>query len=78
MDQVGLLKKKKVKISSNQNNRLLKKNNGNIETINQKDLNILSSAKDSVRANMLVRAYRIRGHLISNLDPLGLQKERNI
>ena len=23
---------------------------------------------------MLVRAYRIRGHLISNLDPLGLQK----
>ena len=65
---------KKVKISSNQNNRLLKKNNGNIETINQKDLNILSSAKDSVRANMLVRAYRIRGHLISNLDPLGLQK----
>ena len=23
---------------------------------------------------MLVRAFRIRGHLISNLDPLGLQK----
>ena len=23
---------------------------------------------------MLVRAYRIRGHLISNLDPLGLLK----
>ena len=27
------------------------------------------SAKDSIRANTLMRAYRIRGHLISNLDP---------
>ena len=36
--------------------------------------NTLEAAKDSVRANMLVRAYRIRGHLISNLDPLELQK----
>ena len=35
---------------------------------------VLEAAKDSVRANMLIRAYRIRGHLISNLDPLGLQK----
>ena len=30
------------------------------------------SAKNSIRAIMLVRAYRIRGHLIANLDPLGL------
>jgi len=36
--------------------------------------NILEAAKDSVRINTLVRAYRIRGHLISNLDPLGLLK----
>ncbi|WP_101065629.1 2-oxoglutarate dehydrogenase E1 component [Roseovarius salinarum] len=28
---------------------------------------------DSVRALMLIRAYRIRGHLIANLDPLGLR-----
>ena len=34
---------------------------------------LLEAAKNSVRANMLVRAYRIRGHLISNLDPLELQ-----
>ena len=27
---------------------------------------------DSVRALMLIRAYRIRGHRIANLDPLGL------
>jgi 2-oxoglutarate dehydrogenase E1 component len=33
------------------------------------------AAKDSVRAIMLIRAYRIRGHLIANLDPLGLQKK---
>jgi len=36
--------------------------------------NIIEAAKDSVRANMLVRAFRIRGHLISSLDPLGLQE----
>jgi 2-oxoglutarate dehydrogenase E1 component len=28
---------------------------------------------DSLRAIMLIRAYRIRGHLKANLDPLGLQ-----
>ena len=32
------------------------------------------NTKDSVRAIMLIRAYRIRGHLVSNLDPLGIQK----
>ncbi len=37
-------------------------------------LSLTDSAKESVRANMLVRAYRIRGHLISELDPLGLLK----
>ena len=31
--------------------------------------------KDSIRAIMLIRAYRIRGHLIANLDPLGIQKK---
>lgn len=28
---------------------------------------------DSIRALMLIRAYRVRGHLRANLDPLGLQ-----
>ena len=27
---------------------------------------------------MLIRAYRIRGHLIANLDPLSIQKKKNI
>jgi len=40
------------------------------------DLNsVKQSSKDSVRAIMLIRAYRIRGHLIANLDPLSLQKK---
>ncbi len=33
------------------------------------------ASKDSVRAIMLIRAYRIRGHLIANLDPLSIQKK---
>ena len=32
------------------------------------------SAKNSIRAIMLVRAFRIRGHLIANLDPLELME----
>ena len=36
---------------------------------------IKQASKDSVRAIMLIRAFRIRGHLIANLDPLSLQKK---
>ena len=32
------------------------------------------AARDSIRALMLVRAYRIRGHLVADLDPLGLMQ----
>ena len=31
---------------------------------------------DSIRALMMIRVYRVRGHLIANLDPLELQGER--
>ena len=37
---------------------------------------IKQASKDSVRAIMLIRAYRIRGHLIANLDPLSIQKKK--
>ncbi len=37
---------------------------------------IKEASKDSVRAIMLIRAYRIRGHLIANLDPLSIQKKQ--
>ena len=30
---------------------------------------------DSIRALMLIRAYRIRGHLVADLDPLGMRSE---
>jgi len=30
---------------------------------------------DSLRAVMLIRAYRIRGHLLANLDPLALEEK---
>jgi 2-oxoglutarate dehydrogenase E1 component len=32
------------------------------------------AADDSIRAMMLIRTYRVRGHLAANLDPLGLSK----
>jgi 2-oxoglutarate dehydrogenase E1 component len=35
---------------------------------------IHAAAKDSVRAIMMIRAYRIRGHLAANLDPLGIEQ----
>ena len=50
-----------------------KVNNGN--TIDLNSNSVKQASKDSVRAIMLVRAYRIRGHLIANLDPLSIQKK---
>ncbi len=53
----------------------------NNEVLGEKssELNLRSikeASKDSVRAIMLIRAYRIRGHLIANLDPLSIQKKK--
>jgi len=35
------------------------------------------AARDSVRAIMLIRAYRMRGHFHANLDPLGLEPNKD-
>jgi 2-oxoglutarate dehydrogenase E1 component len=35
---------------------------------------IAQAAQDSISAMMLIRTYRVRGHLAANLDPLGLLK----
>ncbi len=54
-----------------------KKNENYSEEIST-DLNlklVKQASQDSVRAIMLIRAYRIRGHLIANLDPLLIQKK---
>ena len=48
------------------------------EKVEKEEINsssIKQASQDSVRAIMLIRAYRIRGHLIANLDPLSLQKK---
>jgi 2-oxoglutarate dehydrogenase E1 component len=36
---------------------------------------IAAAALDSIRASTLIRTYRVRGHLLADLDPLGLTHE---
>ena len=38
---------------------------------------VQQATRDSVRALMLIRAYRMRGHLHANLDPLGLEPRKD-
>src|SRR5918993_145025 len=38
---------------------------------------VMQATRDSVRALMLIRAYRVRGHLHANLDPLNLEPRRD-
>jgi len=38
---------------------------------------VRATALDSLRALMMIRAYRVRGHLEARLDPLGLQLPRS-
>ena len=65
-------KKKTIKIKNIEKLKSEKKK----ESVEELDFGTLEkAAQDSVRAIMLIRAYRIRGHLIANLDPLGLQKK---
>src|SRR4030088_1753644 len=35
------------------------------------------ATRDSIRALMLIRAYRMRGHFHAKLDPLGIEPPRN-
>jgi 2-oxoglutarate dehydrogenase E1 component len=60
--------KKVKKLKFKKNEQAEKNDEINSDTIKQ-------ASKDSVRAIMLIRAYRIRGHLIANLDPLSIQKQ---
>ncbi|MFN3945874.1 MAG: 2-oxoglutarate dehydrogenase E1 component [Allosphingosinicella sp.] len=38
------------------------------------DAEVQEAARDSIRAMMLIRTYRVRGHLAADLDPLGLAR----
>ena len=49
---------------------------GKIDSLNLESKDIKQATKDSVRSIMLIRAYRIRGHLIANLDPLSIQEKK--
>ena len=45
------------------------------DNLKNEDLKSLEQQKiDSIKAIALIRSYRIRGHLIANLDPLGMMK----
>jgi len=69
-------KKKKKRISIN--GEKLKTQTKKTTNVPEDLLGVKQSAKDSIRASTLMRAYRIRGHLLANLDPLGLlQREEH-
>ena len=38
-------------------------------------VDVLQSTRDSIRAIMMIRAYRMRGHLHADLDPLKLKQD---
>jgi 2-oxoglutarate dehydrogenase E1 component len=40
------------------------------------DDQIKRAVLDSIRALMIIRAYRIRGHLVADLDPLGMREDK--
>ena len=41
------------------------------------DADVMQATRDSVRAIMLIRAYRMRGHLYAKLDPLGIENAKD-
>jgi len=68
--------RKKTKINLYKNGEELENNDKELKHINIDASNIKQNSKDSIKASTLIRAYRIRGHLLANLDPLGLQKRQ--
>src|SRR3954468_10320855 len=50
------------------------KGNGQAATTIATVEQLRAATLDSIRALMLIRVYRVRGHLLANLDPLGLEK----
>ena len=45
------------------------------QSVEISDETIKRAVLDSLRALMLIRAYRIRGHLVADLDPLGMREQ---
>jgi 2-oxoglutarate dehydrogenase E1 component len=44
---------------------------------NLSSADVQQATRDSVRALMLIRAYRMRGHFHANLDPLGIEGQKD-
>ncbi len=55
--------------------KLKGKSDGSKSAISQSDLQ--QATRDSVRALMMIRAYRMRGHFHANLDPLNLEPRKD-
>ncbi|SVD17032.1 uncharacterized protein METZ01_LOCUS369886, partial [marine metagenome] len=67
--------KKKIKINIKQHEKESNIDLNNLKSSNDINNQILEKSKiDSIKAIALIRAYRIRGHLIANLDPLGMME----
>ncbi len=49
------------------------KKSSNAQSLMPNPQAVQAAIHDSIRAIMMVRAYRVRGHLIANLDPLGIE-----
>ncbi|VDC24550.1 2-oxoglutarate dehydrogenase E1 component [Pseudogemmobacter humi] len=43
--------------------------------VNLTEAQLQRAVIDSIRALMIIRAYRIRGHLVADLDPLGMREQ---
>jgi 2-oxoglutarate dehydrogenase E1 component len=50
---------------------------GQVKGIEITAADVHQATRDSVRALMLIRAYRMRGHFHANLDPLGIEAPRD-
>ena len=56
-------------------NKIINLNNEKIDTSEKFNFQLLAdSNKDSISAVALIRAYRLRGHLLADLDPLGMRE----
>ena len=67
----------KSKIDINEIQKKLKKDNYDSRSISAEKFNyqlLADSNKDSISAVSLIRAYRLRGHLLANLDPLEMRQ----
>ena len=57
-------------VEAHMEKKIAAKTNGAAAPASSED--IVQAARDSVRAIMMIRAYRMRGHLHAQLDPLGM------